>query len=530
MSNHLQKLIEQAKRWKQFFEIRPGVLTIQADEIVGKVISFYERVRRILDWREQHLVRRNALERILKRRFFLKNNVDAEEFILEVIQAGYFPNNQIPRSKTQEVKRIFEKYFYILSHAQPPKSKNRGQFYHLILDIASCEIESTLDPASYFKNDSLIEFMESFIKERILIGKKILGQGLLTEEEKFKQIYIAVQQALLKYDKPLIVFNLLRREHSDWSSPSPEKLEQITQNLHFSFSSYENSLDSPLANKFYNLCEKYDTIYLLIGDVIFGDPAKVEENISHPEIFERLIRKNYERRLSTLKIRMTAAAFFSTLSIFLSKVLVLYALEIPLEKAIGGNFNILAQTVDVLVPMSLMFILITSIRLPRDENLATVIKEVRKIVYPVEERDIYEVDIQQARQKFLKIFTQFLYSILSLSTFGGIIYVLFRLHFSILSMIIFLIFASMTSFTGVILRKRARELTVIEKKESLSHLVIYPIALPLVYLGKWLAARWEKINILSVIFDYLIETPFFGLVSFLKYWRNLLKEKKDSLR
>lgn len=48
MSSHLQKLIEQAKRWKQFFEVRPGVLTIQADEIVGKVVSFYEKIRRIL--------------------------------------------------------------------------------------------------------------------------------------------------------------------------------------------------------------------------------------------------------------------------------------------------------------------------------------------------------------------------------------------------------------------------------------------------------------------------------------------------
>jgi len=45
---------------------------IYVDEIASKVAKFYETVRRIVDWKEEHLIRRAAIERVLKRRFVSK--------------------------------------------------------------------------------------------------------------------------------------------------------------------------------------------------------------------------------------------------------------------------------------------------------------------------------------------------------------------------------------------------------------------------------------------------------------------------
>ena len=47
---------------------RPDAANLHVDEVASKVASFYEKVRKIVDWREEHLMRRIAIKRILKRR------------------------------------------------------------------------------------------------------------------------------------------------------------------------------------------------------------------------------------------------------------------------------------------------------------------------------------------------------------------------------------------------------------------------------------------------------------------------------
>ena len=46
---------------------REEVTTIHVDEIASRIAHFYERIRKIIDWKEENLLRRNAIKRILKR-------------------------------------------------------------------------------------------------------------------------------------------------------------------------------------------------------------------------------------------------------------------------------------------------------------------------------------------------------------------------------------------------------------------------------------------------------------------------------
>ena len=91
-------------------------------------------------------------------------------------------------------------------------------------------------------------------------------------------------------------------------------------------------------------------------------------------------------------------------------------------------------------------------------------------------------------------------------------------------------FTSLIAFTGTKIRKRSRELHVTEKKESFFQIIIDLFSLPVIRLGKWLLARWKKINILGVAFNVLIDTPFLIFVEFLEQWRYFLKEKKEDIR
>ena len=76
---------------------KPDSPTIHVDEVALRVAAFYEQVRTIVDWKEEHLMRRAALIRKLKRRFFdlqMKNFSEtgdtAESLVFELIRGWTF--------------------------------------------------------------------------------------------------------------------------------------------------------------------------------------------------------------------------------------------------------------------------------------------------------------------------------------------------------------------------------------------------------------------------------------------------------
>ncbi len=60
------------------------------------------------------------------------------------------------------------------------------------MEISACEIEEVIDPD--IKENALIDFMFEVMKARIKVSDKIFQTGLLSQEDKDVQIYIACQQ------------------------------------------------------------------------------------------------------------------------------------------------------------------------------------------------------------------------------------------------------------------------------------------------------------------------------------------------
>ena len=134
---------------------------IQVDEIASKVAFIYERIIKIVDWKEENLLRRNAIERFLKRNlifqlskvkfipakreasfldssrlqentpkavnqasflkeegnFLISKNLKelGEPLIRELVRGGHLPNNEISQKKVFEVQKIIEKYLFFIT-------------------------------------------------------------------------------------------------------------------------------------------------------------------------------------------------------------------------------------------------------------------------------------------------------------------------------------------------------------------------------------------------------------------------------
>jgi len=533
LSQSTQKLIQRYQAWQQSLQPPEGTITIHVDEVASAVATFYEKIREVVEWREEHLMRRAAIERILKRRLILlKNGKEiAAPLISELIRGGHFPNDRIPEIKIEEVQKLINKYIFILenSPSPPKKEKQRIHLYDWLLGIAACEVEETLSPP--LREKALIEYMTELMQERIKVREGVLVIGGLTEEEKNIQIYIAVQRALFKLDSPIIAYSLLKRHYPRWRNltKTDSQLQEIAQNIYSIWESIEKELTHPLSDKFYKICERYDTPYLIMGDIISEDPSGIEEKIKAPEELENRIATVYQKRLKTLKARVRRAAIYATLSIFVTKMLLAFAIEIPFDKYITGQFNYSVLGLNILIPTFLMFFLVLSIRPPRKENLQQVIMEVMKIAYPTEKKDIYTVTPTKKRGWLMQSIITVFYLLTFVISFGVIIWGLQKLNFGILSIIIFLIFVSLISFAGVKIRERSRELEVTERKESFLIAIFDFFSLPIIRVGKWLSAQWARYNIIIILINFLIDLPFQSFVEFLEQWRTFLKEKKEEI-
>ncbi len=535
ISQPTKNLISKYTLWKNSLKPREGVPTVHVDEVASKVASFYEQIRTIIDWKEEHLMRRAAVIRKLKRRFLdLELNNFSKDFaellVLELVRGGYFPNDRIEETKIRDVQRIIDKYVFILKNS-PENKKNNAvvDFYNKLLEIAACEIEETLAPS--IKEMALIDYMFAQMQERIRVNENVYQANALKKEEVDIQIYIAVQQSLFKLDEPIISYNLLKYKYSHWDEPSQEELFKIAQNIYKILADIEYELSHPLGKKFYTICEKYDTPYLLLGDILSKDGIEeVSKKIQEPPLLEEMVKKAYSKRLSELKTKIRRAAVYSTASIFITKILSLLILEVILAKIFKGHLNIISLIADIMVPTLLMAILISTIKRPSAKNLNLAVLETMKIVYQKEKTDAYEVKLSRKRGAVTRLTLSLVYLMGSAVTLGFIYWVFNYFAFPLSSIIINMIFIALVLFTGTAIRTRSRELSIEEESAGILGFISDVLLLPVTSMGRWMMNKWKQYNAIVLFFNILIDMPFSAFIEFLERWRYFIKERKEDMR
>ena len=75
----------------------------------------YEKFRNVIQYREESIIRRSAIERILKRRFALNpdGKNEAENLIRELLWARYFPNESLGQLDIIKIQEIIDKFQFL---------------------------------------------------------------------------------------------------------------------------------------------------------------------------------------------------------------------------------------------------------------------------------------------------------------------------------------------------------------------------------------------------------------------------------
>lgn len=549
--NLLEPFRKYVKRFKEAVieENKRAPNPIYVDEIATRVAKFYELVRRIIDWKEEHLIRRIAIERILKRRLVTEiygisilpdvNSAEmAEPFVLELVRSGYFENGKIPQEKIPEIQKVLDKYIYILKNGPIKNGNGAGRskkeakasikkkinFYNWILEIASCEIEEILDVP--LREYALLDLMTECLCQRI----QFVPERGISDDEKYLQVYIAVHRTLFNLDEPIISFHVLKHKYPDFFA-SEDFIPVFTEKVLEIWEEIEKDLNHPKASEFYRIAEKYDVAYLMIGDSmnkLDKNVDEIDEKISDPNVLLTLSEKSYKERLATLKIRLLKLAVFSTLSIFVAGSVSLVIFEIPIANLVHGRFFPWAIVADIGIPTALMFILVWMIKPPAVDNLSAVKEEVDKIAYLKDELDVYEIRLNKRVKKIMNFIFALIYLAGGLASLYFIYWVFMLAGVPWTSLYIDTVNVAMIVFAAMVIRQRAKELTIIEKDNAFEFILDF-FSIPLAKIGSWFSQKWKEYNIVSVFFTALIDFPFSSFVATIEGWRNFIKEKRSEL-
>ncbi|MEA2020124.1 MAG: hypothetical protein U9M98_00135 [Patescibacteria group bacterium] len=525
--------------------------TIHVDTIASKVAAFYERLRIIIDWKDEHLIRRTAIERNLKRRFLselgfrfnakLDPHQIAEDLLIELIRAGHFPNNTIPKKRISDLAEIIKKYIIILENSEKPRqnTKERVNFYHWVLEMGACEIEEALEPP--IKQKALLTYMTNQLSKRLRLDPELRIQ----DREKWTLTYIAVHRALFRLDSPLIHYHLLRKKYSDWKTTDETRLKEIARELPATRTEFEKLLEHPLYPKFYKYCERYNTFYLILSDVLDMlekhqqkkekksdqkvEPLNVKEELKNPKKWKPLAKAAFNERSETLRSRLNRIAIYSTLSIFVGGIFSLFLVEVPLARLFAGRFSPMALAIDLLVPTALMFILVGTARKPEKENLENVIEGLEKTIYQEGKWGIYQID-KPRKHGFIANFliTLFYFLVWGISL-SAIVAIFYFAQVPIPSVVLDTINVAVVTFVGIEIRQRADDLKVGEEKTNFFNFIFDTLSLPVAKFGKWLSDKWKEYNVVSVFFTALVDMPFLAFIELVESWSAFLKEKKSGI-
>lgn len=501
---------------------------IKVHQVSSRLAFLYEKVRNTVEYNEEHLLRKSAIKRILKRRLMTeKNEFDVAKYLMnELIRARYLPNNKIPESRITDIKAIIEKYTLFINNI-PEKIDDghiNGEYvFDWITDVAAGEIEEKIVP--YKKEMALIEFAREVLNEKMKVPA-----SMMSEEEKKIQIYLTVLRNLTKSDMGLIRYRLFAMKHSEWFiAPSDELISKLASKIGWVIDEIEKQINHPLGENFTRFTKKNLAYFTVLRNVLESNEKSLEKTFSFHYNIEDAVKEACIKKYKEAKTKLKRAAIRSIIYIFLTKMLLAFLLELPFDKYIIHKVNYFALGVNVLFPPLLMLLVVVTIKVPSKKNTELIVSGIKEMIYNAYTQPPFIIKGIFSRNSFFLNVFKFFYILIFLASFGLIITILFKLSFNIVSVLLFLFFLSVVSYFGIKIRRNARELLVVQRKEGIGTFIMDLFTIPIIQMGYWLSEKLASINIFVFILDFIIEAPFKTFIEIFEEWIYYIKEEKEKL-
>jgi hypothetical protein len=450
----------------------------------------------------------------------------AEPVILELIRGRYLPNNTLPTTIIGQAADIINTY--ILLWIQVPKrgsSDENRKLQDFWYGLLSVELNELFAPA--VRDEAIVNLAHQIMNRDIGVSS-----DEMTREEKDIQMYIAVHRALLKSDQNIIRYHLFVRQWPQWLQAD----EQIVGELAAAFPEIRQVIESQIFHRSGEILQRVvkqsAAVFWIFRDLVdlYGPEATTKFQNEVQTMADATAA--YTERRKSVGTKVARSTIRSIIYVFLTKMLLALLVELPLDRilAAGEAFSLRPLFLNITVPPLILMLLGITNRLPGEKNLEELKARLGGLLYRTDEKNALVQPRKPIRRNnvFTYLFRIF-YTVVSLGVFSLLIWGLTKLHFSVVSMFIFLLFLTIVSFFGIRVRLLAKELQVTSQRDNLFTILFDFFTVPILQVGRWIALRAPRVNVLIFFFDVIIETPFKAFLEATEGFFGFLREKREEI-
>lgn len=536
MDNSKEDTIDLSKTTKTLIasleNIKPGKKNDEYNRLtVSQTVSFialmYEKVRNAIEYREDHLIRRAAIERIMKRRLTLnpEGKGEAENILRELLWARYFANNSLGEEDVDEVQQIVDQYLAIRKKILTGRPHQSKQYLaDFLIQLITAEIEEHLTVAHSRRESDFTYFIFQTLREKIKIEE-------CTEELRDTYLFIALEIAYRKSDTAYQRYHLFRLFYKPLSEYSEKELPAMLSKLPAIFKKIDDLIGNPNVDKLVRFTRKQLPPYLILFSVLREHPDKLEEMLTNKKELWNNVEQIAREKYAQIRSRLNNLAFRSLIYIFVTKMVFALLLEIPISQYLFDEVNYIAIAVNSVVPPIFMLLIILTVNIPGEENTKRIFNRIIDIIDSDTsfEKSVAYITKKVKQKRPLLVFG---FTILYVSTFFVTLYLIHLVlsygHFNILSEAIFVFFISVVGFFAYRLKQLANMYKLAEKQGVIQPFIDF-FFMPILSLGKFFSEGVSKINFFILIFDVIIEAPFKLIIEVIEEWISFVRQKKEEI-
>lgn len=491
--------------------------TITVNPVVAKFASWFEKLRNVMEYREEEVMLRAAIERILRRRLLLGGNAKttSEPLIRELLWARYLKENEITESFVSKVEESIDLHLQLRLLVIQRHKIAENDLNDLIYQLMSCDIEHILRP--FHEKDTVANFMFHVLKDDVTIVDD-------TQQTRDAQVYIAIRKAFAKDDLAFLRYHLLQLY---FGKLNHNNVHHIADNFMNGYQEMIKELKYPRKERIYSFIKKRTAAFLILEDILQSNKRNIKHLVESETALERAVYNSCGEKYHRTASKVQGAVIRSVFFILTTKVMFAFAIEGTYERIFYGHILWLTLLINTSVPPLLMLFVSFFFRAPGAENTARILSAINTLLYDENPRlgDVLTIQKRPSKPSFL--FTA-LWLVAFFISFGAIIYVLQQLHFNVVSTGIFLFFLAIVSFLAYRISLAASLYRLGDRQGFLTPFVDF-FFMPVIRVGRELTANISKINILLFIMDFIIETPFKIVFAFIEQWFVFLHSKREEL-
>ncbi len=486
--------------------------TLEVDLLVSGAAKFYEKVRYLIDYREEHTIRRNAVERILRRKVLIESQpVIGAELLKELVEGQYLSKDLATEERGKKISDLVARFQALSAHSEVSNRVDRR-----LLSFAATEIEQLLSEESHLIDEGTAEALYATMRPSVTVHG-------VSEKEIDAQLFCAARRALLSIDNEALSYELWRAYVPKWHSPELD-LEKLLHELPHIIQAIDRDVKSPLQWQLAAKIKNESIYFQILRELIHKKKGSAEWVLNDQKNLDAFTREFLEEKYAQENKKLQSSGVRAVGYLFFTKTLAALFVELPYELFILGSIHVAPLVTNIVFHPLLLLTFTRGMRSLNSANTDAIIEGMHDVFLKGKTRSIR---IQSEHTALSAVFG-LVYFALICALFLGIVGILSALDFNFASMVLFVFFLALVSYFTFRIRSNAQRWKLSGKEGAFSVLV-HVLAVPIVRTGRYLSQTFSSINVLVLFMDFILETPFKLLLNFSSKFFVYLREKADDV-